>query len=120
MTPLDAARQMFSGDVTENFDRECPFCGIGAYPRDVKKESFPHTTDCPWLQMPQIVKALELQPHLLRVYAAAKNMIVTGFSASPGGSEDEIAGYRRVRKELFAAIQDIDDFADAQRAATDA
>lgn len=54
MSPLDDARRLAEADPMESDSGCCVFCGRALYgPGDE------HASDCPWLQMPNIVAALE-------------------------------------------------------------
>jgi hypothetical protein len=57
---------MLSVGMADNFDRECPFCGMNPSQHNV--EGWEYRTDttgvlhhptCPWISMPRIVAALE-------------------------------------------------------------
>lgn len=66
MTPLEAAREILHTDVTDNFDKECPFCGMNPNLHGVEGWKYAadpngalHYPECPWLQIGAIVAALE-------------------------------------------------------------
>lgn len=54
MTPLEAARRMDDPRDCPQEHGECWFCGW-----NINRIGSDHAPDCPWLQMPRIVKALE-------------------------------------------------------------
>lgn len=122
---LSAARRLAETRLTysDNFEHTlCLFCGTHmCTPSNSQCDATglpePHDADCPVPMIPQIVAALEMQPYLLKVAYAAKSVIVCGFRMMLEYDPAEGEGVKAVKKQLFAAMQELDDFADAQRAA---